>query len=90
MWEDVEGQESFPVNAGFELTTQGLLVQENNYSAMTHTSAGTNMRARTHARTHTHTHTHIKPYIYIYIYIYIYSYICIRVFQFIINVQGFE
>ena len=36
MWEDVEGQESFPVSAGFELTTQGLLVQEHNYSATTH------------------------------------------------------
>ena len=33
VWEDVEGQESFPVSAGFELTTQGLLVQEHNYSA---------------------------------------------------------
>ena len=37
MWEDVEGQESFPVSAGFELTTLGLLVQEHNYSATTHT-----------------------------------------------------
>ena len=36
MWEDVEGQESFPVSAGFELTTQELLVQEHNYSATTH------------------------------------------------------
>ena len=32
MWEDVEGQESFSVSAGFELTTLGLLVQELNYS----------------------------------------------------------
>ena len=32
MWEDIEGQESFPVSAGFELTTLELelLVQENN------------------------------------------------------------
>ena len=39
VWEDVEGQESFPVSAsaGFELTTQRLLVQEHNYSAITHT-----------------------------------------------------
>ena len=37
MWEDVEGQESFPVSAGFELTYQGLLVQEHNYCATTHT-----------------------------------------------------
>ena len=37
VWEDVEGQESFPVSAGFELTTLGLLVQEHNYSATTHT-----------------------------------------------------
>ena len=37
MWEDVEGQESFPVSPGFELTTLGLLVQEHNYSATTHT-----------------------------------------------------
>ena len=37
VWEDVEGQESFPVSVGFELTTQGLLVQERNYSATTHT-----------------------------------------------------
>ena len=37
VWEDVQGQESFPVNAGFELTNQGLLVQKNNYSANTHT-----------------------------------------------------
>ena len=36
VWEDVEGQESFPVSAGFELTTHGLLVQEHNYSATTH------------------------------------------------------
>ena len=28
MWEDVEGQEYFPVSAGFELITHGLLVQE--------------------------------------------------------------
>ena len=28
VWEDVEGQESFPVSAGFELITQGLLVKE--------------------------------------------------------------
>ena len=28
VWKDVEGQENFPVNAGFELTTHGLLVQE--------------------------------------------------------------
>ena len=34
MWEDVEG--NFPVSAGFELTTHGLLVQEHNYSATTH------------------------------------------------------
>ena len=26
MWEDVEGQESFPVSAGFELITHGLYV----------------------------------------------------------------
>ena len=32
VWEAVEGQESFPVSAGF-----GLLVQEHNYSATTHT-----------------------------------------------------
>ena len=37
-WEDVKGQESFPVNAGFEFTMQGLLVQEHNYSDTTHTS----------------------------------------------------
>ena len=37
VWEDVEGQESFPVSAGFELTTQRLLVQEPNYSTSTHT-----------------------------------------------------
>ena len=36
MWEDVEGQEDFPVSAGFELTIHGLLVQEHNYSATTH------------------------------------------------------
>ena len=36
MWEDVKGQEGFPVSAGFELTTLGLLVQEHNYSATTH------------------------------------------------------
>ena len=36
VWEDVEGQESFPVSAGFELITHGLLVQEHNYSATTH------------------------------------------------------
>ena len=36
MWKDVEGQEKFPVSAGYELTTQGLLVQEHNYSATTH------------------------------------------------------
>ena len=28
MWEDVEGQESFHISPGFELTTRGLLVQE--------------------------------------------------------------
>ena len=33
MWDDVEGQESFPVSAGFELTTKGFLVQKHNYSA---------------------------------------------------------
>ena len=37
MWEDVEGQESFSVSDGFELIAQGLLVQEHNYSATTHT-----------------------------------------------------
>ena len=37
MWEDVEGQESFLVSAGFELTTLELLIQEHNYSATTHT-----------------------------------------------------
>ena len=31
MWEDVEGQENFPVSAGFELTTHELLVQEHNH-----------------------------------------------------------
>ena len=36
VWEDVEGQENFPVSAGFELTTHGLLVQEHNFSANTH------------------------------------------------------
>ena len=36
VWEDVEGQENFPVSAGFELITHGLLVQEHNYSATTH------------------------------------------------------
>ena len=36
MQEAVEGQENFPVSAGFELTIQGLLVQEHNYSATTH------------------------------------------------------
>ena len=36
VWEDVEGQENFPVSAGFELTILGLLVQERNYSATTH------------------------------------------------------
>ena len=41
VWEDVEGQESFPVSAGFELTTQGLLVQEHNYSATAHTQIET-------------------------------------------------
>ena len=36
VWEDVEGQESFPVSSGFELTILGLLVQEHNlYSAAT-------------------------------------------------------
>ena len=40
MWEDVEGQEKFPVSAGFELTTHGLLVQEHNYSATTHSPTG--------------------------------------------------
>ena len=44
MREDIEGQESFPFSAVFELTTQGLLVQEHNYSATTH------------ARTCTHAH----------------------------------
>ena len=34
--EGVEGQERFPVSAGFELTTQELLIQEQNYSAITH------------------------------------------------------
>ena len=38
VWEDVEGQKNFPVSAGFELTTHGLLVQEHNYSATTHSS----------------------------------------------------
>ena len=37
VWKDVEGQESFPVSAGFELTTLGLLDQDDNYSATTHT-----------------------------------------------------
>ena len=41
MWEDVEGQENFPVSAGFELTTHGLLVQEHNYSATTHSPLNT-------------------------------------------------
>ena len=36
VWEDVEGQESFPVSAGLELITHGLLVQEHNYSATMH------------------------------------------------------
>ena len=41
MWEDVEGQESFPASARFELTTQGLSVQEHNYSAIPpHTQNG--------------------------------------------------
>ena len=31
--EDVEGQEILPVSAGFELTKQGMLVQEHSYSA---------------------------------------------------------
>ena len=44
MWEDVEGQEGFPVSAGFELTTLGLLIQEDNYSATaTHTPAHNKM-----------------------------------------------
>ena len=38
MWQDVKGQESFPVSAGFELTSQGLFVQEHNYSATTHST----------------------------------------------------
>ena len=37
MWKEIEGQESFPVSAGFEFTTQGLLVIEHYYSATTHT-----------------------------------------------------
>ena len=41
VWEDVEGQENFPVSAGFELTTHGLLVQEHNYSATTHSPSTT-------------------------------------------------
>ena len=49
MWEDVQGQKSFPVSAGFELITLGLSVQEHNYS-ITHTHA--------HTHTHTHAHTH--------------------------------
>ena len=36
VWEDVEGQENFPISAGFELITHGLLVEEHNYSATTH------------------------------------------------------
>ena len=36
VWEDVEGQKNFPVSAGFELITHGLLIQEHNYSATTH------------------------------------------------------
>ena len=50
VWEeDVEGQENFPVSAGFELTTLGLSVQEHKYSATL---------PHTHARTHAHKHAH--------------------------------
>ena len=42
----VEGQENFPVSAGFKLATQGLLVQEHNYSANTHTTHMQNTHAR--------------------------------------------
>ena len=37
VWEDVEGQENFPVSAGFELTTHGLLVQEHTQPSHTAT-----------------------------------------------------
>ena len=40
MWEDVEGQENFPVSAGFYLITHRLSVQEHNYSATTNGVSG--------------------------------------------------
>ena len=50
MWEeDVEGQENFPVSAGFELATLGLLVQ------------GCEFKPSTECTAHAHIHTHLEP-----------------------------
>ena len=43
----------FVSGAGFELTTQGLLVKEHNYSA-----TATHTHPHEHTHTHTNTHTH--------------------------------
>ena len=58
VWEDFEGQESFPVSAGYEFTTQGLLVQEHNYCATTHTTLGA---MRKHMDTRDYNFIYIRP-----------------------------